>query len=442
MKRYRNSFFLIFSICLLANFLFAQNDLKRCATAEYEKKVLSQKKDYLKRKSAFNNSIQQCIANNRAANNGKILAIAEVIKIPVVVHIIHNNLKGEIGGVRNANITDEQIKSQIEVLNEDYRRKPNTRGFNTNSAGTDMNIEFYLAEVDPDGNLTTGIIRKYSEKQNFDPFSEEDQFELSNLSNWPSDCYLNIWTTTLANNYLGFSQFPTAKLDGLDDPETDTEQSAKIDGVYIDYRYFGKESTAITSKFYKYGRTATHEVGHWLGLIHTWGDDDCGDDYVADTPQAENANLTTVCREKFSNCTGFSTRNMIENYMDYTIDSCMNIFTKGQMERVNAVFEMSPRRKKLLECVTKLPESETIDIKIKGNPISDNLKADILFKGEANVQISLTNYMGLKVFDTTFKDKRSFPISIPVNNLLPGVYILQVIVNGQKETTRIVVNVK
>jgi Pregnancy-associated plasma protein-A len=316
MKRFKNRIVLIRVGSLLGNISFAQDEIRRCASAEYEKVLLSRNIDYVKKKQAFNQLIQQCIAVNRASNSGRKSAITDLIKIPIVVHVIHNNTSNTIGGARNANISDEQIKSQIEVLNEDYRRKINTRGFNNSSIGTDMNIEFYLADIDPKGNPSNGIVRKFVEKQSFDPFSDEDQMELSNLSYWPSDCYLNIWTTTLSNNYLGFSQFPTAKLDGLADPIEDSDLTAKVDGVFIDYKFFGKDSQAITSKYYKFGRTTTHEVGHWLGLIHTWGDEDCGDDYVEDTPEAQGPNLTVICAEKFSTCSGFRTRNMIENYMD------------------------------------------------------------------------------------------------------------------------------
>ncbi len=442
MKRLKNKIGLILFGCFLFNISWAQTDIRRCASAEYEKIAFAKNKGFANRKLAFNQSIQQCIIKNRALNNGKKAAIAELIKIPIVVHVIHNNTSNTVGGARNANISDEQIKSQIEVLNEDYRRKINTRGFNIDQVSTDMNIEFFLAEVDPNGDPSNGIIRKFTDKQSFDPFSDADQMELTELSYWPSDCYLNIWTTSLSNNYLGFSQFPTAKLDGLDDPISDTDETAKVDGVYIDYKFFGKDSPAITSKYYKYGRTTTHEVGHWLGLIHTWGDEDCGDDYVEDTPEAQGPNLTVFCAEKFSTCSGFRTRNMIENYMDYTIDSCMNIFTKGQSERVNAVFEMSPRRKKLLECVTKLPESETVELKIKGNPVNDFLKADILFKGQSDVEILLYNLKGVQIYSTIFKNKRSFPLIMPLTNLLSGVYILIANVGGQSISKRIFVNSK
>jgi Pregnancy-associated plasma protein-A len=427
MRKFRNS--LIFSLTFLS--ILAQSQLleKRCATAEIEKKQLIKNKNLARARQAFNQSVNNCVQKNRASN-AKTSAIHELIRIPVVVHVVYSDASSK------ANISDEQVKSQIEVLNEDYRRKQNTLGYNTDPIGVDMNIEFYLAEIDPNGANTTGITRNLTAQKAFDPFSDADQLALTALSFWPSDCYLNIWTTTLSNNYLGYSQFPAAPdFDGLD-----TEANENVDGVYIDYRYFGRKSATITSKYYKFGRTTTHEVGHWLGLIHTWGDEDCGDDYVDDTPAAQNANLTTVCVDKYSNCTGTRSRNMIENYMDYTIDSCMNIFTVGQSERVRAVFEMSPHRKKLLECVTQLPESETLDLTIGVNPPTDILKGQLLLKGTANAEITIFNHVGTLVAQQIFENKKSFQFTFPIYDLPRGLYIVMATANGQKSTKRIFIN--
>jgi Pregnancy-associated plasma protein-A len=429
MKRFKNSAILLIISCLTASLCFSQTLEKRCASADYYKQ---KGEDFKKKRQTFEQSVKAIITKNKPLS-GKKSAITELLRIPVVVHVIHNNAALTIGGKSNANISDEQIKSQIEVLNEDYRRKANTLGFNTNPVGTDMNIEFYLAETDPDGNTTNGITRKFSDKQTFDPFSDADQALLSKLSYWPSDCYLNIWTTALANNYLGFSAFPYApNISGLE-----YEGDKKVDGVFIDYRYFGRNTDVITSKYYKFGRTTTHEVGHWLGLIHTWGDEDCGDDYVGDTPVAQNANLTVFCNDKFSNCKGTRTRNMIENYMDYTIDSCMNVFTIGQMQRVDSVFKDSDSRKKLVECSARLPESEIIDLQITPNPAIGSINGNLLFKGESDAEIIIFDQKGNEIDRQVFIKKKSFKFSYPIYNLSPGIYIIYARVQGQQTTKKI-----
>ncbi len=436
MRKYKNSLgnVLVFSLLLCFN-SFSQLPENRCATGTYLQLKSKNNPKFLAKYNNFNKKVEQVILKKQGNKFAKINKISELIRIPVVVHVIHNNLDATIGGTRNSNISDDQIKSQIEVLNEDYRRKINTKGFNTNTLGTDMNIEFYLADTDPNGSVSNGILRVYNQKTSFDPFSDSDQQLMSSLSYWPSDCYLNIWITTLANNYLGYSQFPSAPdFDGLD-----SNSDEKIDGVYIDYKFFGRNAPAITSRYYKHGRTTTHEIGHWLGLIHTWGDEDCGDDYVTDTPVAQGPNLTVVCNEKFSTCQGPRTRNMIENYMDYTIDSCMNIFTIGQLERVKAVFEVSPRRKKLLECVTRLPESETLEMIITPNPASQFLKGNLLFKGISFVNFTIFDGLGKMVFEQAIADKRSFTFTIPIANLPKGLYYIKANTTTQATTKRILI---
>jgi hypothetical protein len=436
MKKCRNRVFKLLVINTLMVFsCFSQIVEKRCATGEFEKIKCVHDKKYAVRRLQFNQKIsQQILAQQRP--NAKKSGIQELLRIPVVVHVIHNDITNKIGGSSNANISAEQITSQIEVLNEDYRRKANTFGFNTNPIGVDMNIEFYLADIDPNGKPTTGINRVYSERKSYDPFSEDDQRAMSALSYWPSDSYLNIWTTTLANNYLGYAQFPTAPdFEGL----LEDEQDANIDGVYIDYKFFGRKASTITSRVYKYGRTTTHEVGHWLGLIHIWGDEDCGDDYVADTPRAQNSNLTLFCNEKFSTCNGPRTRNMIENYMDYTIDSCMNIFTIGQRERVEKVFEISPRRKKLKESTIRLPESTNLALDVFPNPAIDVVKGNVLFTGRSDAEIQVFDPKGNMIDKQFFVNKRSFSFSIDATTWIKQTYLLKVITQDQTVIKRIVV---
>ncbi len=435
MKKFKSNYFILFFFISISSTVFSQAIHQKCASAEIEKRKLESNPNYAKNRMAFMQSISNFIVKNNA-NNARKSSISELLRIPIVVHVIHNNTTNTIGGRQNPNITDDQIKSQIDVLNEDYRKKANTLGFNSNPLGADMNIEFFLAETDPQGNASNGITRNFTSRQSFDPFSDTDQQFLSNISYWPSDCYLNIWTTTLANNYLGFSQFPSApNFDGLD-----ADGDEKVDGVFIDYRYFGRNSSGITSKYYNKGRTTTHEIGHWFGLIHTWGDEDCGNDYVADTPTTQGPNLTVVCIDKFSTCTGKSTRNMIENYLDYTIDSCMNIFTKGQLERVNAVLELSPRRKKIVECARQLPESDQLNLQIIPNPVVDQVKGTILLKGKADVKVAIFDLRGNEIDNKVFLNKKSFIFSLPLYNLVSGEYLIVVNALGQTTFKRILIN--
>ena len=268
-------------------------------------------------------------------------------RIPVVVHIIHN---GEPVGT-GANISYEQVVSQIEVLNEDFRKKAGTNGFNTHPAGVDTEIEFYLATTDPDGNILSepGVDRFNGGRASWPKGAIRNPIDvlIKPITIWNPNGYFNIWTVDfggfVGRNLLGYAQFPTnSNLRGL---EADGG-SAETDGIVIGYKYFGSSEKGNFPDLiapYDLGRTTTHEVGHWLGLRHIWGDGDClADDYCIDTPRSAAPNNT--CTENIS-C---NSTDMIENYMDYTSDGCMNIFTQDQTIRMQAVLRNSPRRKELV----------------------------------------------------------------------------------------------
>ncbi|UCS92347.1 choice-of-anchor J domain-containing protein [Echinicola marina] len=261
-------------------------------------------------------------------------AATEIRKIPVVVHIIHN---GEPLG-EGANIPLSQIQAQIDILNKDFRRL-NEDASNTPAefleVAADTYIEFVLAKQDPKGLPTDGINRVQGTKSTY---TQADANLISQLSYWDSNEYLNLWVVTLQSPYIGYSSFPISDLDGLNFAPSSNE----TDGTTIDYRYFGTGGNASSGSL---GRTATHEIGHYLGLRHIWGDGGCDvDDYVMDTPDQSSSN--TNCRSTpRETC---NSRDMIENYMDYTPDRCMNIFTAGQLERMNVVLANSPRRVNLV----------------------------------------------------------------------------------------------
>ena len=281
---------------------------------------------------SFQNDLQQKINTN--AHN--IDFRDEIITLPVIVHVVHN---GEPIGV-GANIPASQVQSQIDVLNEDYGR--NGSGFNDHPNGADIEIRFALALVDPDGNVLPepGIHRISTDVSawDFDPIEEV----LKPNTIWNPDRYCNMWTLQFGGsveNLLGYAQFPSASnLPGSEQ----VGGAANTDGVVIRYQSFGR--TGNVEAPYNLGRTTTHEIGHWLGLFHIWGDGDCGaDDYCGDTPNSGQPNYSCVTT---NSCSG-DQNDMIENYMDYTPDGCMNIFTNDQKTRVRMVMENSPRRKAL-----------------------------------------------------------------------------------------------
>ncbi len=264
----------------------------------------------------------------------------QVFKIPTIVHIVHGGEKVGSG----SNISQAQVISQFDALNEDFRRLG--AGYNDHPDGADINIEFVPVLTDPAGNVLQepGIDRVFGYNAYYEYLPIE--YELKPNTIWNPEMYFNIWVVNFGgemSGVLGYAQFPSMSgLDGL--PEEDLW--SETDGIVIGYRYFGR--TENVQAPFNLGRTTTHEVGHWLGLRHIWGDGDCGvDDFCADTPNANGPNQTCDFRDS---CTDDAKPDMIENYMDYSDDPCMNIFTNDQRARMRTVLELSPRRRSLVEC--------------------------------------------------------------------------------------------
>ena len=259
-------------------------------------------------------------------------------KIPVVVHVIHNGTA--IGS--GVNISDAQIISQLDVLNKDFKRL-NSDASNTPaeflSVAGNLDIEFVFAKQSPEGLPTSGIVRVNGNRASW---SNSQDADLKAVSYWPSQDYLNIWVTNLSGSYLGYAQFPVSNLAGLGEFQSGI---AATDGVVIDYTVFGVGSSDAQ---YNLGRTTTHEVAHFLGLRHIWGDESAcsGTDYVNDTPNQLDETYNCPVHPA-PECNG---NKMFQNYMDYTDDACMNLFTRGQADRMTIIIEdpSVPRRSSLL----------------------------------------------------------------------------------------------
>lgn len=411
--------------------------LNRCGTVEYEKVLQQRNPNRLRLLAELNRQIEQAL---RAKASGRAAADDQVYRIPIVVHVVHNNANGDIGGPTNGNISDEQILSQIQVLNEDYRRQPGTNGFNTSAIGADAKIEFFLAKTDPKGQPSNGITRHYyAQKTDFgvDDGSGDDIL-LSQIAYWPSDRYLNIWVTRV-KTYLGYTQFPTVA-DTLTGLPTDSNEFT--DGSIIDYRYFGRQIGTVRDQTYALGRTATHEIGHWLGLIHTWGDGNgCAEDYVGDTPPTNAPNQTRQCRQTFSNCTGRGqTRDLIENYLDYSPDICMNLFTRGQVDRMRTVLALSPRRARLIRASqSPVPESETLAVLVYPNPSTTESAVEVQLKGFQTFTVDLFDITGRQIRTQTYADSPSSLVSVPVAGLSRGMYVIRVKTGSEMVSRRLLV---
>jgi len=419
--------------------LSAAQTPRRCLAQSYDSLLRSRNPAYAQGRDLLNRLLLEPTASARTAD----AAEEETILIPVVVHVVHNNSTNQIGGSRNSNISDEQVSSQIAVLNEDYQRKEGTAGFNTNPVGANVNIKFELAKRDPQGGATNGIIRYYTTKSSY---SINEMGQLSEIAYWPSNRYLNIWVTTITDPFIGYAQFPDMTgLPGLGS----YNGLERTDGVIIDHRNFGRNTGTTTQGSYTQGRTTTHEVGHWLGLLHTWGDVECttancqcGDDFIEDTPPAQIPNETLTCPEIFSTCGGVRTRNMIENYMDYSVDRCMNIFTQGQKARIRRVLELSPRRQQLVEAARRvIPESDNLQVLLLSNNgarlKTGEEKIEIQLKGSQRVEVSVYSITGQLIKEIVLSTTPSTQVPLNLPAVPPGIYLVRVSTPTETQVQRL-----
>jgi hypothetical protein len=407
---------------------------ERCGFALGQLKRERDNPSWIRQKAEFEYKIREFNKENSLENKR---IEAKVYKIPVVVHVIHNNASNVIGGANNVNISDEQIASQIRVLNEDYRKKTGTNGFNTSPVGSDMELEFELATKDPNGNVTNGITRTLINNNGYD-ITEENQ-TIAKLIKWDYERYLNIWVVRSRNGIIGYSTFPyDSKLNGLETTQQDLDAQKIFDGVIIDYRNFGT-CCGTLSNTYNLGRTLTHEIGHWLGLLHPTADTRCGDDFCDDTPQIESLNLNTSCVKLTSNCTGTSIANMIENFMDYSPDRCMNIFTNDQKKRSRAALELSQTRKRFINNLEPLPETDVLTISTEPNPIKESAFLKTQFKGQKNVVLSVYDFRGFLIYEENYPNTQSNYFSIKTDKLRTGEYIVRVQAGEEIKSQKIVV---
>ena len=274
---------------------------RTCATDEVLKAQLSEDPSLAERM----NQIEQF--TRRTISSGALDKIAATtIEVPVVVHVLYNTTAQDI--------SDAQIASQIDVLNEDYnlQNKDNTQVPSLfASVKANVGVHFTLSKT----------VRKKTSKKSW---QANDAMKYSNKGG--DDVVdpahnLNVWVCNLGGGLLGYAQFPGGK--------------AATDGVVILYDAFGRTGSLITP--YDKGRSATHEVGHWMNLRHIWGDATCGDDLVADTPKHTTANYGCPSYPLHNSC-GDNAVEMTMNYMDYTDDPCMYMFSNGQKSRMLAVF--------------------------------------------------------------------------------------------------------
>lgn len=315
----RQTLLALLLVCATFSFLSAQN--RTCSAPEVLENLLKSNPEIQERVNDIERQTQAFVQRNPSVSE------RSVINIPVIVHVVYNTAA--------ENISDAQVQSQIDVLNKDFR-KLNVEAASIPSPffnlAADVEINFCLAQITPTGTAISGIDRYRTSKTSWTSNDDMKRPTKDGVAPWDATHYLNIWVCNLGNGSLGYSSFPGAPL--------------STDGIVIDYRYFGTKNTRAP---FDLGRTTTHEVGHWLNLFHIWGDTRCGDDHIDDTPLHHGANFGCPASPAYNNSCGNNIVEMTMNFMDYTNDACMAMFSNGQKARMRALFVQGGARYSFVE---------------------------------------------------------------------------------------------
>jgi hypothetical protein len=285
---------------------------RQCGVMDVHRRLLSSSPEYAAARSALENATTEYVSRQQR--------FAGIARIPVVVHVVWNTAA--------QNISQAQIDSQIDVLNHDFRATNSDIGFVPapyTGLIADARVEFFLATEDPNGNPTTGVTRTQTSTASFSTDDKVKSSATGGIDPWPTDRYLNIWVCQLGGGLLGYAQFPGGP--------------AETDGVVILHSGFGTNGTAAAP--FDLGRTTTHEIGHYLNLFHIWGDDGTGcsgSDECADTPNQAGPNFGVPTFPHVT-CSNGPNGDLFVNYMDYTDDRGMVMFTDDQVARMEACLD-------------------------------------------------------------------------------------------------------
>jgi hypothetical protein len=389
---------------------------RRCGSAEYMKQALINNPSLKISNQHIERFIQTHNSHSTSAAINARPAAPVIIKIPVVIHVIYH--------LPVENISLEAIHNQMEALNRDYRRT-NADSINTpvyfKELAADSKIEFELAKVDPEGKATSGIERVYSPVAKW--FSDDKMKYTSGFgaNGWDAESYLNIWVCNMYD-LLGYSSI--------------MGDAKEKDGVVINYFVFNNLDDGGD---YNSGRSAVHEIGHWLSLKHLWGDADCGDDGVDDTPQ--QSTYTAGCPGGIrTSCGNSPNGDMYMNFMDYTNDPCMNLFTNGQKDRMRALFNEGGFRNSILSSRAlgepwiqsiPLPDGQTVpaSVNLFPDPAGNELTLDTRTDSWIGKEIFIVNITGQVIMHHTIGSKKD---KLNVSSLVPGIYFIRGSGNNEK----------
>ncbi len=403
----------LFILTLLQLTAYAQ-PIKRCGTYEYWEMMKRKDPSLAVTEARINREAKEWIAGQAGARGA-----SSVITIPVVVHVLYHTSE--------ENISDAQIQSQMDVLNDDFS-KLNLDivlipAIWKSLAGTTQ-IQFCLASLTTDSMSTTGIERRYTSKESWDVSAIDSMKKTmyGGLDSWNRNDYLNIWIANMTGGLLGITQMPGGP--------------AASDGMCILYNAFGRIGNLYPH--YDKGKTATHEAGHWLGLYHIWGDDNgscTGTDYMNDTPNQADATYGCPAFPFLDACSPNSPGVLFMNYMDYSYDACMHLFTNDQAAHMTAVLNTSRISIQNSNKCTILPPKEFIRVYHPGP--GSILEIRVSFDAPEVLKITVTDLLGRPVHTETESPAAQAIYHVDVTGIANGIYILALNSPSVKLTRRI-----
>ena len=424
-----------------------------CGSFEFMKGMENNAPGYMDLSDAYMRNLQLVVGISDDSRGDN-----DVLRVPIVFHVVYNDT--------SVNLPDSVLLNQIEVLNANFARTISDTGLlrtEFKSLVKEANIEFYLAEKDPDGLPTTGITRTYTSITHFGgilPYAvgqtaliqkwvndslmynlfRISQDSLGGKSAWDLDQYMNIWIGDLRILEPKVNNFEELVFFGLSTPPSNhsswpdsivQDLPSYTDGTLMHYVNIGANNpNQLPAPYAAYngivntGKMLVHEAGHYLGLRHIWGDGDCSvDDFINDTPRAD-ANSQFACNLNLNSCSdtinGIDLPNMVENYMDYSSASCQVAFTKGQVGIMRAVLEN--QREQLVLNNNEIFKDEN-DVSLYPNPTSGIVNFE--FSNPQNeIEVRIVNLQGKILKSTIFSKNQSASIGIPGS---PGVYFVIVI---------------
>lgn len=409
---------LVLSVFFFTNGLFAQSH--QCATHIKMQEQLELNPELAKTRTQINEFTERWISENEDNLSNRAVEI-----VPVVVHVVYSSA--------NQNLSNTQIQSQIDVLNEDYRRlNSDVSGVPSvwTSRVADCEIQFELATCDPDGYQTSGITHTETSVTNWNGSDNVKYTSEGGHDAWPASDYLNIWVCNIGSGLLGFAYQP-----GI---------NPALDGVVIGYRYFGYDSQ---SGQYDLGRTATHEIGHYFNLDHPWGpggsNPGCNmSDQVADTPTQAEPNYGCSNTYPLESCGTGINSDMFNNFMDYGNDECLFFFTNGQKSRMLAALN-GPRASLLssnalnscpVGIEDRILESSLI---IYPNPSSDYINIQSDQADNIVSEIRILDMAGRELLVQSNIKLGYAAIQLDVSELSKGAYVLEISSENERVSRKI-----